>query len=91
MPRRFSERIPSRWAAQRPPGRPAQFAVGSKRDGEVTVDELIVGVNIALGNQTFDACFCFDPSSDFQVTINELIQGVNAGLAGCPPSAARGS
>jgi hypothetical protein len=53
-------------------------------DGEVTIDELIVGVNIALGNSELDACPAFDGNGDGAVTVDELIQGVNAALVGCP-------
>ena len=53
-------------------------------DGEVTVNELIVGVNIALGSQPASACPAFDVNGDGMVTIPELIQGVNNALEGCP-------
>jgi len=53
-------------------------------DGEVTINELIVGVNIALGNAAVDDCPSFDTNGDGEVTINELIAGVNNALQGCP-------
>ncbi|MDX2169138.1 MAG: hypothetical protein SF182_18865 [Deltaproteobacteria bacterium] len=52
-------------------------------DGEVTVNDLIVGVNIALGSQPVSACQAFDPDGDGMVGIGELIQGVNNALDGC--------
>ncbi len=52
-------------------------------DRDVTVDELITGVNIALGNAPLDACAQFDSSGDGQVTIDELIAAVNLALNGC--------
>ncbi len=52
-------------------------------DGSVTINELIAGVNIALGNTAVTSCPSFDRNSDGSVTINELIAGVNAALAGC--------
>jgi len=52
-------------------------------DGEVTVDEVIKGVNIALGNAAVDTCPQFDVNGDGMVTINELIIGVNNVLSGC--------
>jgi hypothetical protein len=52
-------------------------------DGAVTVDEIILGVNIALGSAGLIDCPAFDPSADQMVTVNELIQGVNAALNGC--------
>jgi len=52
-------------------------------DSTVTVDELIRGVNIALGSQLVDTCASFDVNSDSAVTVDELIRGVNAALGGC--------
>jgi len=46
-------------------------------DGRVTVNELVSGVNIVLGNLTLDACPSFDVNRDGRVTIDELVQGVN--------------
>jgi hypothetical protein len=52
-------------------------------DGAVTVDDLIKGVNIALGTTSIDACASFDTNGDGAVTINELIAAVNRALNGC--------
>ena len=52
-------------------------------DGMVTINELITGVNIALGSQPPSACPIFDANSNGQVEINELIAGVNNALNGC--------
>ena len=49
----------------------------------VTINELITGVNIALGSQPPSACPIFDANSNGQVEINELIAGVNNALNGC--------
>ena len=51
--------------------------------GMVEVNELIIGVNIALGNQSVAACRAFDANGDGMVSINELIAAVNAALDGC--------
>lgn len=53
-------------------------------DGEVTINELITGVNIALGSASVDSCEGVDVNGDGEVTINELIAAVNNGLNGCP-------
>ena len=53
------------------------------QDGSVTVDELIKGVNIALGTTSVDACPSADTNDDGAVTINELIASVNRALTGC--------
>jgi len=52
-------------------------------NGIVTVDELIRGVNIALGNAAVSICPEFDRDGSQTVTINELIAAVNAALNGC--------
>ena len=55
-------------------------------NGEVTVDELVAGVNIALGSATVETCQTFDSNEDGSVTIDELLSGVNALLIGCLPT-----
>jgi hypothetical protein len=53
-------------------------------DGTVSVDELVRGVNIALGAQPLDLCPVFDGDQSLEVTVNELITAVNNALKGCP-------
>jgi len=53
-------------------------------NGTVTVNELIVGVNMALGTAGAGQCAAFDSSGDGQVTVNELIGAVSSLLNGCP-------
>jgi len=57
-------------------------------NGTITIDELIVGVNIALGNRPVDDCLSLDPNGDAMVTINELIAAVGNAVNGCiaPPT-----
>lgn len=52
-------------------------------NGTVAINELITGVNIALGAAALDTCAAFDGDGDGTVAINELIAAVNAALAGC--------
>ncbi|MDX2168386.1 MAG: hypothetical protein SF182_15030 [Deltaproteobacteria bacterium] len=52
-------------------------------DGEVTINDLILGVNIALGSAPVSACEAF-ANNQGEVTIAQLIQGVNNALGGCP-------
>jgi hypothetical protein len=52
-------------------------------DGAVTVDEIILGVNIALGSAGILDCPAFDSSGDQMITVDEIIQGVSAALNGC--------
>ena len=53
-------------------------------NGIVIVNEIILGVNIALGSADIRDCPSFDPDGDGQVEIGELIQSVNNVLSGCP-------
>jgi hypothetical protein len=53
-------------------------------DGMVSINELILGVNIALGTASVDDCPAFDPDGNGMVGINELIAAVNNALNGCP-------
>ncbi len=55
-------------------------------DGEVTIDEIILGANIALGSAPMGNCSAFDRSGDGRLTIDELIAGVNSALQGCQPT-----
>jgi hypothetical protein len=52
-------------------------------DGMVAINELILGVNIALGLQPVSACPAFE-NAQGQVDIAQLIKGVNNALNGCP-------
>ncbi|MBX3027745.1 hypothetical protein KF840_22855 [bacterium] len=55
-------------------------------NGVVTVDELVRGVNIALGSLDIAACPPFDDNGNGVVTVDELVRGVNNALTGCPAS-----
>ncbi|MGH7789298.1 MAG: hypothetical protein ACRERC_20680 [Candidatus Binatia bacterium] len=50
------------------------------RDGEVAINELIRGVNIALGGTPVSECLPFDRVADGQVSVTELIRGVRNAL-----------
>jgi hypothetical protein len=52
--------------------------------GAVTVDELVRGANISIGETPIDDCPSFDVNGDGAVTVDELIAAVNAALFGCP-------
>ncbi len=51
-------------------------------DGAVIINELVIGVNVALGAS--GDCSAFDRNGDETVSIDELLAGVNNALAGCP-------
>src|SRR5262245_11725588 len=53
-------------------------------NGAVPINELIKGVNVALGTAALDTCAAFDRNSDGDVRVDELLAGVNSANAGCP-------
>lgn len=52
-------------------------------DGAVTVDELLVMVNVALGNIDATACVAGDVNGDGEITVDEILQAVNNALNSC--------
>src|SRR5262249_38145413 len=52
-------------------------------DHQVAVNEMVTGVNIALGSAPISQCPSFDTNGNGMVEVNELISGVNALLNGC--------
>lgn len=52
-------------------------------DFQVTVDELLTAVNIALGRQGVANCTAADLNGDGVVTVDEIIAAVNSALNGC--------
>ncbi|HVN84491.1 MAG TPA: DUF3604 domain-containing protein [Candidatus Binatia bacterium] len=66
--------------------RPAHGCVGDcDGDDRVTVDELVAGVNVALGSASLPTCLLLDDNEDGRVTVDELVSGVNNALSGCRP------
>ena len=53
-------------------------------DCEVDVSELLLGINIALGERSLIDCPEFDANCDGEVEINELVEAVDNLLDGCP-------
>ncbi|MBI1814407.1 MAG: hypothetical protein HYR72_05475 [Deltaproteobacteria bacterium] len=49
----------------------------------VTVDELVIGVDIALESMPLDRCPSFDRDHDSHVTVDELVTAVNEALTMC--------
>lgn len=52
-------------------------------NGEVRVNEVVIGIGIALGLQPVTACAAFDIDDSGTVGISELVGGVGALLNGC--------
>jgi hypothetical protein len=53
-------------------------------DEVVTVDELLTGINIALGAAATAVCESLDVNRDAAVRVDELLQGIEELLVGCP-------
>jgi len=72
-------------------GRPAYACTGDcNLDGTVTIDEILRGVNLALGlAPETKSCGSFDRNLDGQVTIDELLRSVAIALTTCPPPVIR--
>lgn len=51
--------------------------------GRVAINEVVLLVNVALGNTPLSHCSPGDANSDGRVTIEELVRAVSAALAGC--------
>ena len=49
----------------------------------LAVDELVTGVNVALGTVPLAQCRAFDTYADQEVSVDELIAAIHAGLEGC--------
>ncbi len=64
-------------------GPPSACAGDCNGDGEVTIDEIIVAVNISLGSQAVGSCIAVDFDGSGEVTVDELIRAVRASLEGC--------
>lgn len=63
----------------------AQSCVGDcGADGAVTVDEVLTGLNIALGFGELSNCESMDANEDGTVTVDEIITALNYALSGCP-------
>lgn len=58
-------------------------AADCNNDHAVTVDEIIILVNIALGGADVSTCVIGDANHDNEITINEILSAVNAALNGC--------
>lgn len=69
--------------------RPSAGCVGDcNGDARVTIDELVRGVQIALGSATVGTCDAMDNDRDGAVSVSELVLAVSKGLGDCGIGAA---
>jgi hypothetical protein len=52
-------------------------------DGVVTVDEIVVIIQMALGERELGACLAADSTGDGAITVDEIIAAVDTALQGC--------
>lgn len=63
---------------------PGRTCVGDcSGDGDVTVDEILTMVNVALGTGSVAACAAGDANGDGDITVDEILTAVNNALIGC--------
>lgn len=64
--------------------RPARACVGDcNDDGKVPVNELVMGVGIALGQSSIAGCTALDRDEDDAVGVDELVAAVSSAIDGC--------
>jgi hypothetical protein len=61
----------------------AQCAGDCNTDGEVTIDELLIMVNIAQGVASIEDCNAGDANGDGEITIDDILVAVNNALGTC--------
>ena len=71
------------WSDDRAWGQVGTCVGDCNHDDRVTVEELVLGVNMTLGALPADRCPDLDPGGDGEVTVDEIIAAVNNVLAGC--------
>ncbi len=63
---------------------PSPVCVGDcGKDGAVTADELLIMVNVALGNTGVASCLAGDGNGDGEITVDEILKAVKNALSGC--------
>lgn len=66
-----------------PTATPPECVGDCGQDGDVSVNELIIMVNIALGNAPRSLCVAGDRNGDGVITIDEILSAVNNALNNC--------
>jgi len=67
---------------------PVQCAGDCDGRAEVTVDEIITLINIAVGNALLTACAAGDADRNGEISVDEIIAAVGNALNGCPAGGA---
>lgn len=61
------------------------------RDGTVTIDEILLLVNIALGQAPIARCQAADSDGNEQITVEEIVSAVSYALTACPATVGESS
>jgi hypothetical protein len=69
--------------ATSPTAAPAECVGDCDQNESISVDELVRGVGIALGELPLSECPSFDWDANSTVNVDELITAVNNALLGC--------
>ncbi|MBI3786441.1 MAG: hypothetical protein HY270_23885 [Deltaproteobacteria bacterium] len=78
---------PAATATLTPTSNPARCIGDCDGSGDVTIDELVLMVNMALDSAALNLCTAGDGDGNGAVTIDEIVQAVNAALGECPAPA----
>lgn len=62
----------------------ASCTADCNQDGEVTVNEIIAAVNVALGEASLSLCQAADANGDAEITVDEIVAAVGYALEACP-------
>lgn len=65
-------------------GPPPLCTGACRNNGQVTVDEILTMVNVAVGNIPITTCEAGDGNHDGQITVEEILTAVGNALNGCP-------
>ena len=69
--------------AEASPAAAAPCVGDCSQDGAITVDEILIGVNVALGLTPMSTCPPFDADASGTLTVDELVSAVDGALRGC--------
>ncbi|MBI3784387.1 MAG: lytic polysaccharide monooxygenase [Deltaproteobacteria bacterium] len=79
--------VPTPTSTPESPPTPSVVCAGDcDGSGEVTIEEIITLVNIALDVAPVGACAAGDENADQQITIDEILAAVSNAITGCPAS-----
>ena len=78
---------PSAIATATPSPSPKPCAGDCDNSGDVTIEETVLLVNIALGTAPLARCQAGDRNGDGEITVDDILAAVNNALTGCAPRA----